>query len=331
MSELRKINVGIVGVGYMGEILVGSCNAHPLCDVVAICDTNEDTLAKVQKKYSVPRVYTDQAKMQEKERLDAIVIATPDEYHRKPVEMAAAAKLPIFLEKPLATTLEDGRAIVKAVQDAQVICQLGFVLRFIPHYVEIHQQVANGTLGQVTNAFARRSCRLSEGRRLYGRCSVNQYLFVHDMDFLLWCMGRDVESIYTTRGDFVLKPEIGVADYYWNVVKWKNGATAVLLANWNEPSAYSNYVEMQVFLQGTKATARALLAGQQYNCSDEQQIAHPEVSLYAAYPTEMAHFVDCVRLGQEPIVGVQSGMDTLKLLLAGDESVNKGVPVGVSL
>mgnify|MGYP005835359747 CR=1 FL=1 len=331
MSGLEKIKVGVVGVGYMGEILVGSCNAHPLCDVVAICDVNEDTLLKVQKKHGVPRVYTDQAEMQDKEKLDAIVIATPDEHHRKPVELAAAAKLPIFLEKPLATTLQDGEAIMKAVKDAKIICQLGFVLRFIPHYVEIHEQVVTGTLGQVTNAFARRSCRLSEARRLYGRCSVNQYLFVHDMDFLLWCMGRDVENIYTVRGDFVLKPEIGVADYYWNVVRWKNGATAVLLANWNEPSAYSNYVEMQVFLHGTKASARALLAGQQYNCADEKEMVYREVSLYAAYPTEMAHFIDCVRLGKEPIVGVQAGMDTLRLLLAGEESANKGAPVKVDL
>lgn len=331
MGDVRKINVGIVGVGYIGEIHIASYNAHPLCDVVAICDVDQKRLSEMQKKYNVPRTYTDQVEMQEKEHLDGIIIATPDEYHSKPVEIAAAAKLPIMLEKPIATTLEDADAIIKAVENAGVKMMLGFTLRWIPQYVEIHDQVAAGKLGRLTNAFARRSCRLSEGRRLYGRCSVNQYLGVHDMDFLLWCMGREVESIYATKGDFVLKPEIGVADYYWNVIKWKDGATGVVHASWCEPSGYNNYVEMQVILNGTEAGTHMLLAGQQYSLSTETEYMTPEPSLYATYPTEAAHFIDCIINDETPIAGWQEGLDTLKLLLAAEESIAAGQPVKVSL
>ena len=185
MDETRKIKIGIVGVGYIGTVHISSYQAHPLCEVVAICDVNEKLLKEMQTKFNVPRAYTNQQEMQEKEELDGIVIATPDEYHRKPVEVAAAAGLPIMLEKPIATNMVDAEAIVKAAEDAKVMIMLGFTLRWIPQYGEMHNQVAAGTLGQITNAFARRACRLSEGRRLYGRCSVNQYLAVHDMDFLL--------------------------------------------------------------------------------------------------------------------------------------------------
>jgi predicted dehydrogenase len=331
MSDIRKIKIGIVGVGYIGEIHISSYQAHPLCDVVAICDFDEERLGEMQQKYDVPRTYTDQAEMQANENLDGIVIATPDEYHRQPVELAAAAGLPIMLEKPIATTLEDAEAIIKAVEDANVTMMMGFTLRWIPQYVEIHNQVAAGKLGEITNAFARRSCRLSEARRLYGRCSVNQYLGVHDMDFLLWCMGRDVESIYSTKGDFILKPEIGVADYYWNVISWKNGATGVVHASWCEPTSYNNYVEMQVILNGMEAGAHMLLAGQQYSLATEGELMTPEVSLYATYPTEAAHFIDCVIKDETPIAGWQEGLDTLKLLLAAEESIATGHPVGVAL
>ena len=142
MSDIRKMKIGIVGVGYIGEVHISSFQAHPLCELVAICDLDEKRLGEMQKKYGVPRIYTDQVEMQSKEDLDGIVVATPDEYHRKPVELAAAAKLPIMLEKPIATTLEDAEAIIKAVEDANVVMMLGFTLRWIPQYVEIHNQVA---------------------------------------------------------------------------------------------------------------------------------------------------------------------------------------------
>jgi predicted dehydrogenase len=331
MSELKKVRVGIVGVGYIGQVHIASYQASPLCELVAICDVNEKLANEMQQKYHVPHVYTSQEQMQDKENLDAIVIATPDEYHRKPVEIAAAAKLPMMLEKPIATTMADAEAIINATEKNGCMMMMGFTLRWIPQYVEMHNQVVAGTLGDITNAFARRSCRLSEGRRLYGRCSVNQYLAVHDMDFLLWCMGRDVESIYTTKGDFVLKPEINTADYYWNVIKWKNGATGVVHASWCEPSGYNIYVEMQVIMNGTKAGQHMLLAGQQYEWSDEKGINSPEPSLNATYPTEAAHFIDCVRSGSKPLAGWQQGLDTLKLLLAADQSIATLAPVKVSL
>jgi predicted dehydrogenase len=245
---------------------------------------------------------------------------------------AAKVGVHILLEKPMATTIADAEAILTAVEVEGVKLMMGHTARFIPEFRMAHEQVASGDHGVITNAFLRRSCTLAEGRRLAGRCSVNQYLAPHDFDLLLWYMGSDVTSVYATKGDFVLKSQYDVADYYWNVLKFANGASAVVHVTWCEPGAWPTLVEAQLILNGTRGCVHTGI-GQpgRARIATDRGYEIPLVGVEDALKKELTAFVDCIRLDQEPQITGVDGLNTVKLLAAAEESIRVGQPVEVDL
>ena len=328
---MRKARIGIVGTGLIGEVHIQAFQKHPLCELVAVCDMNESRLQEMKMKYAIPEVYTNQAEMHEKCPLDGVIIATPDQFHREPTLLAAAAGVDILLEKPIATTIEDAEAIIQAVTAAHVKLMLGMTLRYIPEYAHVQQQFLTGALGLPINAYSRRAVRKSEGYRLNGRCSVNEYLGVHDIDFLLSIFGREVDNVYATRGNFEIFDKLGVADYYWNIIKWKNGATAALQVTWNEPEGNKNLLEMECYVNGTNGSAHVILGGQQLNVATDQQCDYPELTLDNGYHIEADHFIKCILSDEQPYAGGQAGLDTLKIMIALEQSSKEGLPVQVNL
>lgn len=328
---MRKARIGIVGTGLIGEVHIQAFQKHPLCELVAVCDMNVSRLQEMKMKYEIPEVYTNQAEMHEKCPLDGVIIATPDQFHREPALLAAAAGVDILLEKPIATTIEDAEAIIEAVTAANVKLMLGMTLRYIPEYAHVQQQFLTGALGIPINAYSRRAVRKSEGHRLNGRCSVNEYLGVHDIDFLLSIFGREVDNVYATRGNFEIFDKLGVADYYWNIIKWKNGATAALQVTWNEPEANKNLLEMECYVNGTNGSAHVILGGQQLNVATDTDCDYPELTLDNGYHIEADHFIKCILSDEQPYAGGQAGLDTLKIMIALEQSSKEGLPVQVNL
>jgi predicted dehydrogenase len=328
-----KIRVGIIGVGYMGEVHIMGMQGSSRAEVVAISDVNEERLKALQETYGIPRTYTDFYQMFEAEDLDGVVVATPDELHRKPVEAAAQAGVHLLLEKPIATRMEDAEAIVQAVEGSGIQCVMGFSLRFSPDYRAIKERFASGELGEPSTAYMKRACTVQEARRLYGRCSVNDYLAVHDIDFLLWVFGTGVESIYTVKSDFRVHAQWGTADHYWNTIKWKNGATASVLASWGLPAAYPMEVDQVALVVGTKGFARAAMGpgGQQLHVGTDETFKIPEIFGLPAYLREASNLADVIQGKDRPIATVADGLNSYKLIAAGDESVRTGLPVKVDL
>lgn len=328
----NKAKIGIIGVGFIGEIHMNGFAASGKADVVAIADLNAELLKSRQAAYGIPRIYTDYAQMLQSEKLDGVVIATPDDAHRGPVEAAARAGLPVLLEKPVATTPADVEAIVQAVEWARIPCLMGFSLRFSANHIALKKRFESGELGIPTTAYARRSTTVNGARRLRGRCSVNEYLAVHDMDFLLWVFGKEVDSIYTTTSKARVYEELGTADHYWNLLRWKNGATASILASWGMPAGYPMRLEQEVLIIGSKGSAQLSLTGQQTHVATDTTFETPEIPMNAyTYRDECGHFAD-VALGRaEPVTNVYDGLNTYKLTSAAEESVRTGEPIKVSL
>jgi predicted dehydrogenase len=331
MSE--KVRVGVIGVGYMGEVHVIGQLGSNRAEVVAISDLNLERLQTLQATYGIPRVYTDYREMLAQEDLDGVVVATPDELHRAPVEAVAAAGKHLLLEKPIATNMADAEAIVRVVEQAGIRAVMGFSLRYAPDYIAVQQRFASGELGVPTTAFMKRACRIEEARRLYGRCSVNDYLAVHDIDYLLWVIGKDVESIYTVKSDFRVQEEFGTADSYWNTIKWRNGAIASVLVTWGMPAGHPMDVDHEALLIGTKGSAQITLSpgGQMVHMATDERFFLPEVFGIPGHLREAAHFADVIHGEAQPIATLHDGLDAYKMIAAGDESIRTGRPVAVSL
>ena len=100
----------IIGLGKMGISHCAIVNAHPLLDLVAVCDTSSFVL-DVFKKYSPVNCYTNYVEMLEKEELDSVFIATPTKFHYDIVKLALEKGLHVFCEKPFSLHVREGEEI----------------------------------------------------------------------------------------------------------------------------------------------------------------------------------------------------------------------------
>ncbi|HYV31393.1 MAG TPA: Gfo/Idh/MocA family oxidoreductase, partial [Candidatus Binatia bacterium] len=151
-----RIVMGIVGWGMMGPGNTQGFMAQKDCQVVAACDLDKRPLQQavdtINRHYdnSDCKAYHDYREMMAREDIDAVMLAVPDHWHALTGVEAASRKKDIYGEKPLARTIAEQQAIVKAVQKNQRIWQTGSWQRSKENFHKAAEIVRNGLIGQVT-------------------------------------------------------------------------------------------------------------------------------------------------------------------------------------
>ena len=156
-SPSNKITLGCIGVGWQGGGNLNAFLAQDMCQVVAICDVDESHLKSAVEKVNKHnknkdcKAYKDFRELLARKDIDAVCISTPDHWHSIPAIAAANAGKDIFCEKPLSHTLNEGIAMVRAVQENKRIWQTGSWQRSRGLFRWAAQIVQNGYLGKVTD------------------------------------------------------------------------------------------------------------------------------------------------------------------------------------
>ena len=152
----KKITLGCIGVGWQGGENLQSFLGQDSCQVVAICDVDEshlnEAVSKVNGHYNNKdcKSYKNFEELLARKDIDAVCICTPDHWHSIPAIAAANAGKDIFCEKPLSHTLNEGIAMVSAVQKNHRIWQTGSWQRAQASFRWAAEIVQNGYLGKVT-------------------------------------------------------------------------------------------------------------------------------------------------------------------------------------
>ena len=328
-----KVKIGIVGVGFIGEYHIQAFKEIEDAEVAAICDVSEVRLAAMKNEYNVPGVYSSIADMLRNEVLDGVLLATPDQYHREPVELIAAAGLPMLLEKPIALTLADAEAIINAAERARVAVLQGISIQFHPMYATIRERWQTGEFGPAHTIYSNRLIQIDNAQRFKGRCSVNQYVACHDFHWMMTIVGKDVESIYALKSNGRAYAETGEADSYWNLLKWKNGAMGSALLTWAMPESFENYVEDEILVIGPKGAAEKNRSNQLRFMNDdlEEVIDAEGFTGLEEYVNQGNHFLDVIRGKAAPVVTLADGLRAQKLIWGAEESIKTGQPVEIRL
>jgi predicted dehydrogenase len=151
-----RITMGVIGWGMMGPSNTKNFLAEADCQVIAACDLDAKHLQKavdtVNTRYGNQdcKAYHDFSEMLAREDLDAVMIAVPDQWHALIATEAARRKKDIYGEKPLARTIAEQQAIVKAVQQNNVMWQTGSWQRSLPEFRKAVEIVRSGLIGNVT-------------------------------------------------------------------------------------------------------------------------------------------------------------------------------------
>jgi predicted dehydrogenase len=125
MMAYQNQRVGIIGGGWIARVHVPAIDAASGIELVAACDTALDRAEAITRGRDA-RAYTRWEDMLEREQLDLLWVCTPPLFHRAPVEAALAAGIHVYLEKPIARTLDDADAIVAAATVSSAICAVGY-------------------------------------------------------------------------------------------------------------------------------------------------------------------------------------------------------------
>ncbi len=167
-----KIRVGFIGVGNRGTQVLDLFMAEPDCEIAALCDVYEPYItrdhSKVEPRYielvgnKVPKMgevfpnkverYTDYRKILEDKTIDAVVVATPDHWHAIQTIDAIKAGKDVFVEKPVAKTVQEGRAMINAWKKSKQVVAVGLSRRGSTTYRKLAKDIPSGKIGKVTYA-----------------------------------------------------------------------------------------------------------------------------------------------------------------------------------
>ena len=199
---MQGLKLGVVGLG-LGRHFVDACVKSESVGRVVVCDPDADRREEIRDAYPVvSQGYDGIEEMLGRERLDAVCIVTPDHLHRPHATLCLEAGCHVLMTKPLATNLEDGRAIVGAAERTGKALMVAHERRFRARFRKLKSLLDQGALGEVIllqiNQVANKRGQF-ERSPWYASAEAGRSAIVgtgiHDVDMLRFLIGRPILSV----------------------------------------------------------------------------------------------------------------------------------------
>ena len=334
-----QVRVCLVGAGRVAKVHANSLVNHvPEGELVAIVDVVEEALDATADHFGIERQFNVLEDALEWGDFEAVVITTPTFTHADIAITAAKAGKSIFLEKPMALSLEECDDIIKAVEDNDVLLQLAFMRRFDPEFVAAAERIEAGEIGQpmmikslthgpgLPPAWAR-DLNTSNGNL----AEVNS----HDWDCVRWLMGADYERVYTEVANFKGEARgVDTENYYDNSlvnIRFENGGLGNISCVCPCDYGYDARVEIigeNGIIQIGELKGQAVII-----CVNRDQgLITPIFRTWPqrfewAYIREMEYFIKCIQTETQPKVGGAEGRWAVAGVLAATKSFLEERPV----
>lgn len=210
------LKVGVFGVGHLGKFHLNNWKDMSGVELVGFFDPNDTTAKEVTEKYKLKRYDTAEELL---DKIDAADIVAPTNYHYDLCKAAIRKGKHVFVEKPMANTMDEGREIVKLVKEAGVKLQVGHVERFNPAFLALQGVEVNPMFIEVH--------RLAQFNPRGTEVSVILDLMIHDIDIILSLINSDVKNI-SANGVAVMTDTPDIANVR---IEFDNGCVANLTSS----------------------------------------------------------------------------------------------------
>ncbi|MBR9999023.1 MAG: Gfo/Idh/MocA family oxidoreductase [Cyclobacteriaceae bacterium] len=153
-SKNKKYRTVLIGAGWWGNNILGEAMASGYCDIVGICDADEifnmETAARVEKDMGkLPKTYTDYRELLTEQKPEIAIIATPEHWHAVQTIDALKTGCHVYMEKPIAHTINEGKAIVASQKKYGKVIQVGLHRRTSPHILVGQEMLRSGKVGEI--------------------------------------------------------------------------------------------------------------------------------------------------------------------------------------
>jgi predicted dehydrogenase len=333
---MQSVHLAVVGAGAFGTRYLESLRVVPGVELRWVCDLDSDWAQTAAEKFGVPRATADFQEACVDETVDAVIVVTPENAHRDIAVAALRSGKHVIVEKPLATTEEDGRAMLAAANESGRLLMTSFLLRFDYRYARLQQRLAS--IGNVRNVYAWRNFDRSLFQ-LYSRTHSFVENAIHDLDLILWYVQSRVIKVHgfcrNTMG--LENPDVN-----WGVLEFENGAIAVAQTSWLYPPQNPETLQWNAGIQvmGDRGVleVRCDSDGFRAHTEEDGQVVLDQTGWATihgeprgAFGAMLRHFMACLRgetayRGTTPEEAIES-MRIARLLAADAQTRNGGVSI----
>jgi len=340
----------LIGCGRISPNHIAAAQENNL-EIVALCDVVPENIEGKFQQFNLSsdiRKYTDYKEMLENEKPELAGIVTESGKHAQIALDCIKAGCNIIIEKPIAMSLEEADAIIKASDETGVKVCACHQNRFNKSIQKIREAMEDGRFGRLFHGTAHIRWNRSEGyykqapwRGTWeqdGGALMNQC--IHNIDLLRWMMGDDVIEVmaYTDRlnHDYIQAEDLGLA-----LVKFKNGSYGIVEGTTN---IYPQNLEETLYIFGESGTIKAggksVNIIEEWHFADGKDDAEEVKAKYHENPANVYGFghtplyadvIDAINNNSQPYIDARAGRRALELVLAIYKSSAEGKPVKLPL
>jgi len=317
---MKKVGLGIIGLGYIGKIHMRHSLKLPNVNLIAVSDLSKRAL-KEAKNAGIKKTFTNYEQLLKESNIDAVIIALPTHLHLPCAIQAAEAGKHIFLEKPIARNLKEAKGIVTAAHKNSVKLMIGYPLRFNKRFRELKTKMESGTLGDIEIAHA---TFISSGpffhrteshtpipvpkwwfnRELTGG-GVLIDLGSHIINLLRWYFG-EITHIKSHLG---YRFNLDLEDSAICFTKFESGTTAVITTGW-----FLQGYQLKVDFFGTVDHAFAHYRPGNRLVAATQMLTTGMSEFHRPHFDELNYFANCLIKDLSPLPSGENGIKDLEAI-----------------
>ncbi len=325
-----KVRAAVIGLGWWSDVLADAALRGDAIDIAACYTRSGDKRAAFAAKYKC-RAAASYDEILADPGIDAIINTTPNGVHLETTREAAAAGKHVFLDKPIANTVEEGCEIARVCAKADVVLALGYQRRRENHFRWIRTEIDAGRFGRLVQA----ECNISRDR--LGKIDLTSWRYqasgmpggvmlqigIHYVDVLEMLMGP-VRRVSGASAQLVLpgdNPDVANL-----ILEHENGAISNLAASY---ASASEYYMMNIY--GKEASAYYdLFGGLRHLRRGETRPQAVAVTQNDTIREELEEFAACIRTGAKPETDGWWASHNLAVIMAGIQSVREGRAIDVA-
>jgi predicted dehydrogenase len=318
------VRVASLGIGWWSDVLADAIKRSGKLEIVTCYTRSEEKRGAFAAKYGCSAAASLDAMLQDP-RVEAVINTTPNNVHLETTRAAARAGKHVFLDKPVANTIADARALTKACRDAGVVLALGYQRRKESHFRWIRKQIDDGVFGKLVNAEANIS------RDRLGKIDLASWRYtaegmpggvmlqigIHYSDVLEYLIGP-VKAVSGRLAQLVLpgdNPDVASL-----ILEHENGALSTLNASY---ASASEHYAMNIY--GKEASAYYdFHQGLRFLRRGDERPTPVETAKNDPIVEELEEFAAAVRGAAHPEMDGERSTSSLAVLLAGIKSAREG-------
>jgi predicted dehydrogenase len=333
---MSKVTVGLIGYGYWGPNLLRNYMENDSANPKWVCDTNQEQLAKASTRYPSVQTTTSVDDVFGDPEVEAVLIATPISTHHALTMRALDAGKHVFVEKPLATSVEECDEMCAAADEAGLVLMVGHTFVYSPPVRAVRKILESGELGDV---YFIQCSRVNLGLHQKD-VSVVWDLAPHDLSILEYWLGEVPVSVQAMGRSCINN---GIPDVAFLNVRYASGVVAELQVSWLSPVKLRRTIVVgsrkMLMYDDTESVEKVKIFDQGVDYKDpetfgEFQLSYRTGDIYAPriesrepLCVEADHFLECVRTGARPITDGVAGRSVVAALEAAQRSLDGGASV----